>query len=385
MKKSRNRWQQGSIRKVPRAGGAWAWEYRYRQTDPDGVRRMKMQTFPSDKYPTKKSVWESLAPLIEHVNSDALAAKIEYTMGQLCDRYLRDELPQLAWSTQQTNGSLVKLHIKPRWERTRLVDLRPLAVKNWLDTLPFGSASKARTRNIISRMLDLAMLWELLPTVQRNPMQLIKIPGATKREKPLTILTMTQFLALVDELPQPIDLIVYIIGILGLRVSEALAFRWADINAAESTITVQRVYTHNRLKEFPKSDAGRRVLPLHPEVLRRLREWKKSSKPEDEDEYIFPGAKGTPRSDSTMLQDYIKPAAKKLGIQNIRYHVLRHSHKTWLADSGVPLTQQKDLLGHANISTTANVYGKTLTAEMRDANTRVVDALLKIKKKTRHR
>jgi hypothetical protein len=35
------RYQHGHIKKVPRSGGAFAWKYYYRQTDPDGVRRLK--------------------------------------------------------------------------------------------------------------------------------------------------------------------------------------------------------------------------------------------------------------------------------------------------------------------------------------------------------
>jgi integrase len=123
------------------------------------------------------------------------------------------------------------------------------------------------------------------------------------------------------------------------------------------------------------------VLPLHPTILQRLFAWKKVSKPESDDAFIFPGAKGTPPSDSTMMTDYIKPAAARADIPNISWHPLRHGHKTWLAGKNVPLEHQKDLLGQADISTTANVYGKTLTKEMRSGNKRVVDALLKIEKK----
>jgi hypothetical protein len=40
------------------------------------------------------------------VKQNTLAGKVKYTMGQLCDMYLTDELPTLAHSTQQTNGSM---------------------------------------------------------------------------------------------------------------------------------------------------------------------------------------------------------------------------------------------------------------------------------------
>ncbi len=375
------RYQHGHIKKVPRSGGGFAWKYQYRQTDPDGVRRIKSQTFNPPEYPTEASVWTALEGQLRSLNESTLAGKVEYTMGQLCDKYLTDELPILEWSTQQTNGSLVRVHIKPKWNKTRLADMKAFAVKNWLDKefTGGGPASKKRAKTLISKMLDLAMLWEIIPTVERNPMKLVKVKGATKRQKPLTILTMEQFIRLVRELSSPVSLIIFVTGNLGLRVSEVLAFKWLDINEAESTITVQRAFTHSHLKDYPKTDDSWRVLPLHPVVLQRLIEWKDVSKPESDDAFIFPGAKGTPRSDSTMMKDYIKPAAKRAGIPHISYHPLRHSYKTWMAGQKVPLDHQKDLLGHADIGTTAD-YGKTLTPEMRAGNKLVVDALLEVQK-----
>lgn len=377
MKVARERYQHGHIRKVSRTGGGFAWEYFYRETGPDGKRRQRVQTFQADEYPTEASVWKAIEGQLASLNSNTLAGKVSYTFGQLIDRYLRDELPNLAWSTQGTNRSLLELHIRPRWADTRLADIKAGAVKAWIDKLPFGAASKARSRNIISRLLDLAMLWELTPTVERNPMQLVKVKGASKRQKPLSIVSVALFKKLVDALPSPINLIIFITGCLGLRISETLGLKWSDINESESSIAIQRVYTHSRLKDVPKTDAGWRVLPLHKVLLDRLLQWKKESKPKTDDGFIFRGSRGgKPRSDSTMLTDYIKPAAKKLGIENFGYHCLRHSYKVWMSGKGVVLTQQKDLLGHADIETTANVYGKTLTEEMRVANALVVDELI---------
>jgi integrase len=376
MKVARERYQHGHVRKVTRSGGGWAWEYFYRETGPDGKRRQRVQTFSGDEFPTEAAVWKAIEGQLASLNANTLAGKVAYTFGQLIDRYLKEELPTLAWSTQCTNRSLLETHIRPRWGDTRLTDVKALAVKQWIDKLPFGASSKARSRNIISRLLDLAMLWELIPTVERNPMSLVKVKGASKRQKPLTIVTIDTFKKLVKELPSPMDLIIFVTGSLGLRISEALALKWSDIDETDSSITIQRVFTHNRLKDVPKTDAGFRELPLQPAHKERLRKWKESSKPETNDAFIFPGAKGTPRSDSSMLTDYVKPAAKKVGIESFGYHALRHSYKTWLAGKGVVLTQQKDLMGHADIDTTANVYGATLSDEMRAANKLVVDALV---------
>lgn len=111
----------------------------------------------------------------------------------------------------------------------KLADVSPMGVKKWIDGLSFGSASKARTRNMISKFLDLAMLWEYIP-VARNPMQLVRIKGSTKRQKAITIITEAQFRALVAELPEPYQLMVRVCGCLGLRVSETLGLKWQDFD-----------------------------------------------------------------------------------------------------------------------------------------------------------
>ena len=50
-----------------------------------------------------------------------------------------------------------------------MADVSAIAVKQWLDKFPFGAAAKARARNMLSKLMDLAMLWEYIP-VGRNPM-----------------------------------------------------------------------------------------------------------------------------------------------------------------------------------------------------------------------
>lgn len=81
-----------------------------------------------------------------------------YTFGQLLDRYLTEYLPDLAWSTQQTNRSLIELHVRLRWHDMLVTDMKALRVKAWVDKMPVGPASKARVRNLILKLLNLAVL-----------------------------------------------------------------------------------------------------------------------------------------------------------------------------------------------------------------------------------
>jgi integrase len=51
---------------------------------------------------------------------------------------------------------------------------------------------------------------------------------------------------------------------------------------------------------------------------------------------------------------------------------LRHTYRSWLDQTKAPMTVQKDLMRHADIKTTMNVYGKAMAEPMREANSEVV-------------
>ena len=59
MKISRERYQHGSVRKVPRSQG-FAWEFRFYSTAPDGKRKLTVQTFDSLKYPAERDVFTAV-------------------------------------------------------------------------------------------------------------------------------------------------------------------------------------------------------------------------------------------------------------------------------------------------------------------------------------
>ncbi|MGB8887388.1 MAG: tyrosine-type recombinase/integrase [Candidatus Korobacteraceae bacterium] len=77
-----------------------------------------------------------------------------------------------------------------------------------------------------------------------------------------------------------------------------------------------------------------------------------------------------------MQHDYIVPAAKAVGLESFGWHAFRHSYRAGLNDNGTQLGVQKDLMRHANISTTANVYAKAIDPSMREANSKLVKLVI---------
>ena len=87
MKVSRERYQHGSVRKVPRSQG-FAWEFRFYITAPDGKRKLKVQTFDSVRHPTERHVRKAVEGQLSALNAGTLGGKVGATLGTIIDRYI---------------------------------------------------------------------------------------------------------------------------------------------------------------------------------------------------------------------------------------------------------------------------------------------------------
>jgi len=371
MRAKRARYQQGSIRKIERANG-FAWEVRFSGTI-NGKRTRKTLIFPSDEYKTEASVRKAIENQVALANVDSERAKVGAKFSSLIALYRSQHLPTLRHSTQKLNGYLLDTYIEPEWESYGVESVTPLRVLTWLNGLDMAATTKASIRSILRQCFEIAALHGYIPATERNPMSLVPIKGTNKREKPMVILEPKQFKSLVAELSAPLNLMVLVTGSLGLRVGETLALHWSDIDWKEKTVTIQRNFTHQKIGEV-KTDPSRAVLPLDKKLVSLLKAHKKTIK---DSELVFPSSRtGSYQSASMLLQKGIKKAADKLKLGRVTWHSLRHSCRSWLDAAGVPVGVQKDLLRHADISTTMNRYGRALAPEMRSSQSAIVSQLV---------
>ena len=372
MREKRPRYQQGSIKKVSRAKG-FAWEVRFSETV-NGKRTRKTLCFDSVDFPTEDSVRKAIQTQVVLANTDSGRAKVAAKFGAVADVYRREHLPTLRNSTRQKNSYLLRDFIEPRWADVPLQNVTPLGVMRWLGELrELAATTKAGIRSVMRQCFELAALHGYLPTSERNPMSLVKVKGTTKREKPIVILSPADFKRLLSVLPSPLNVMVMLDGALGLRVGELLALHWDDIDWTAKTITIQRSYTHERLEEV-KTAASNAILPLDDLLLDVLRAHKETT---GDSLLLFPSSRtGGYRSASMLLGKSLQPAAESLGLGKVTWHSLRHSCRSWLDAKGTPVGTMKDLLRHADVSTTMNRYGRALPQEMREGQKAILGELL---------
>ena len=409
----RARYQFGSLTRKKRAKGSDAWEFRYYESTDKGTRIRKTATVGTvDKYKNKALAQKAVEALLLKLNSETPQQRMAVvTFGAICDRYLQEEVPE-RYSTSKSYRSNIKNHLKPRWGNYLLDRVRPMAVEDWLKKLPMAPKSKAHIRSVMHLMFECAARWELF-NERRNPIALVRVKGGSKRRQRPTILTVDQFETIVALLKEPYRTMAYIAQCLGLRVSEIAALQWDDFDFEKNQLLVQRSIVNGQVDDV-KTEYSQDYVPLHSSLTEVILGGTKESVPTEEgwvfanpitEKPYFPteiqrrhlrpsgwclvdcpkcGAdvgvwcrQDKPTGNGARLPIHKERRAAAGKYSSIGWHTFRHTYRSWLDETGAPMKVQQELMRHASIQTTMNVYGQAMTSSKREANGKVVELVLK--------
>jgi integrase len=374
---TRTRYQNGSITKKRRADGTEVWEFRWYETDTRGGRQRRAVTAGSTQvYRTESAARRSavVQAVLLRINAECPQAEAAVpSFGAVIARYEQEELPE-RYSTRTAYLSIIKNHIRPRWADVPLGMVKPMTVEDWLKRLDLAPKTKSHIRGVMHTIFRCAERWEL---TERNPIRLVRVKSGTKRQTTPIVLTIEQFNALLECLREPHRTMVLVAGCLGLRVSEIMGLQWRDFDFTERTALVQRGVVHGRVDEV-KTEYSRDRVPLDAALVDSLLKHKARSI-ETAEGWLFANPRtGRPFHQEEIQKNYLRKAAKEAGIgDNVGWHTFRHSYRSWLDDTGAQMSVQKELMRHASVQTTMNVYGKAMTDSKRQAHSKVVQMVLK--------
>lgn len=169
------------------------------------------------------------------------------------------------------------------------------------------------------------------------------------------------------------------LALLGLRRGEIAALRWSSIDLDSTppslTVAANRVAVSGGAAESdPKTEAGRRELPIPDELLPILRRARQRSR----EEQLAAGSKwvgeghvvadefGSPYHPDTLYK-YWSRTLKAAGLPHVRLHDARHSCATLMHQRGVPLAVIAAWLGHTDASFTLRTYAHSSPAMLAEA------------------
>ena len=214
-----------------------------------------------------------------------------------------------------------------------------------------------------------------------------------KKVKPFTLEEQKIFLKAIEGHKYEVLFLVALYT--GLREGEILALTWNDIDFIKNTVTVSKTVSRVRditkegkSKEYvkvstPKTVKGNRVVPLPNYLVKRLKQYKLFKKEESlkigiqfkESNNLFTTRTGSIVGVSN-LQKSFKGILLNAGLEDRKFHDLRHTYATRLFELGESAKTVQELLGHSSISMTLDIYTHVLK-ETKESAAKKLDELSK--------
>lgn len=325
---------------------------------------------------------QTLNRVVQELATGKVGAPTGTRLADYLEAWLKDVVePGLAPNTAKLYRWIVKDHIVPtlgrklvdrvtRKEVQRLIRLKSEQVVQPrskdgkpTSTKTLSQSTLRNIRAVLHSAYAEAVRDGLAPS---NPADHVALPRAPQAE--------TQFLnpaeaALLLKAAEPTEFgpLVSFLLATGCRIGEATGLRWQDVD-------LDRGYAHvrgqlqrqgGRLVYVPgtKTNKGR-VLPLAPRVVTMLQGMRLLGAEPDPDGVIFLNVYGR-RFDRKYVGTGIKALCRQAGIPEVSPHKLRHTYATTALAGTGDLHGVQKMLGHSQVSLTANLYGHATAESLR--------------------
>jgi integrase len=369
-----------------RQDGRWEWKI----TLPNGVRR-------SFYGKTEREAREKKNRAIR----DFEAGLAQWNERLTVDAYLKNWLEGTAKhrvrpTTYDAYRSHVEVHLAPAFRGVRLRDLSSVHVNRLLTSIVASGASPT-TANRVRATLRTALTSAVKDGFILRNVAALSEPRRERRER-ITPLTAKQAQALIRETRNDrMGPLIEVAIMTGMRQGELLALRWRDVDLERGVAHVRRTLTWKRsdvtggrklepVFSDPKTEQSRRSIRLPRAAVQALERQRKTSlemeqtatvknwRPVEGEDLVFPSTHGTPLNSSNVT-NRLKVLVERAGLPKQRFHDLRHATASLLLAEGVDLFTVKEILGHTQISLTANTYGHLTDKLADDAAERLHRAL----------
>jgi len=254
--------------------------------------------------------------------------------------------------------------------------VRPMHVEGWIVGLKDKGLAESTIRSaytILRAVLDTAVRDGALA---RNPAAVVKRPKVTTKEAAYLTPEQVRTLLEAGKGSRYGHLFTLLVNT-GLRRGEALALSWSDVDLGAKLLRVRGTLARvdgKLIVTSTKTAKSKRSIPVSEatETLlkdirtRQLKDRLKAGSQWHQTGYVFTTEDGMPCDPRHALRA-LKSAATKASMEGIGLHTLRHSAATTMLTNGVPLKVVSEILGHASIVITADIYGHVSPDVSREA------------------
>ena len=285
-------------------------------------------------------------------------------------------------STEKDYRSILDNHVLPAFGKKPVTEIKRMMIKKFLMgkiKSGFAASTVSHMKSCIGGALNVAVDDGVLTAnpahrlgkifKKRNVQGDIK-PYSKDELSSLLDSFQTHF---PDHYPQALTL-----ARTGMRLGEALALQWDDIDFEGRSITIQRTFSRGKIG-LPKNGKHRRI-DMSKQLTQVLKDAKHQRKLETINKgwgkvpkWVFVSNAGTALDINDWRKRVFYKAIEKAKLRKIRVHDIRHTYASLLIQAGESLAYVRDQLGHHSISVTVDIYGHLTPGGNKDAVDRLDD------------
>ncbi len=336
---------------VQRRGNSW----RARYYGPDGRQRSKSFSRKAD---AERWLSRERSLMAQGDWTDPALGRI--TFGEYAGAWL-DARTDLKPKTRHQYHSLLALHILPTWRTVPLAKITFEGLSQWVARLTAAGLGPSGIRQAVfvtSAALDHAAR---SGRIRANPARGLKLPRPQRRDH--VFLTHEQVHNLASA-SGSYRVLVLLLVYTGLRWGEATALRVCDIDLVRRRIDVRRAHADvggHIVLGTPKSHQSRTV-PIPRFLASELAELMTGKKA---DQLVFTTQGGHLIRLPNWRREAFLPARTQAGVSTrFRVHDLRHTAASLMIQAGYPPKMLQEIMGHASITTTLDLYGHLYPGDM---------------------
>jgi integrase len=359
-----------------------------------GARKRKWHSFKG----SKREAQAECARLITALNEGEYVEANKLTVGKfLLDRLAQWEIAKrITPKSAERYREIITNQIIPFIGEKKLQALKAIHIENWHNTLiasgrkdgkgGIAARSVGHAHRLLSKALKEAQRFDL---VTKNVALTEKPPKVSVEE--VQIVREDQLRELLARLKgHEIEPVVILALFCGLRRGEALALKWGNVDLNRRALRIREALEETKaggiVFKAPKSNAGRRDITMPDvvvDVLRRHRIAQLELRAKlglgklSDDDLLFVALSGTPISPRHFSANVWPGFARAIGMPDITFHALRHTHASQLIAAGIDVVTISKRLGHSSPKITLGVYAHLFSNNDGNAAQAINEALAK--------
>jgi integrase len=260
----------------------------------------------------------------------------------------------------------IRSWIEPKIGHIKLASLTTVAVNEFRDELLASEISRNTAKKILVSLKSIITDARRRGHLNSNPADgvTIKIDPRTKKklEIGVDIPTREEVARIIAAATGRARPFFHVTVFTGLRASEIRGLRWSDVDLEKGEIHVrQRMDRYNKAGA-PKSVSSSRTIPIGPQVVNVLKEWRLAC-PKGTLNLVFPNGKGNVQTHANVYHRIVRPTLAAADITKMYGpHSFRHFFASWCSARKVeggrelPLLAVSRLMGHSSVTITADRY-----------------------------